>query len=45
MYFREWTARNGRHYKAFVCPHRDCAALPIWVSKGELTDAEICQDR
>ena len=32
MTFREGTSKNGRDYKGYFCPDRDCEGEPVWVN-------------
>jgi hypothetical protein len=31
MTYREGESRNGKPYKGFFCPDRDCEGKPVWV--------------
>ena len=31
MKYREGEGRNGKPYKGFFCPDRDCEGKPVWV--------------
>lgn len=31
MKFREGEGRNGKPYKGYFCPDRDCEGKPVWV--------------
>ena len=32
MTFREGISRNGKDYKGYFCPDRDCEGEPVWVN-------------
>ena len=32
MTFREGTSKNGKDYKGYFCPDRDCSGEPVWVN-------------